>query len=362
MRKIIALFLCSVMLVCAAASAEQAQNGKVSIGVISINGAFDLQCGLPEGYSVKPMVVKQDTLIAVLLPEDESRPSMYLSVAFDETYSDVDRMNDLDEEALELLEKTYTDVDPTVELSYGETGLGTRLLIARQSGDDVTNYIDFLSIYKGYFIEFIMTAGASEKGRKLSDDELRLCIDFLTDLDFIPAAGSAAGVEYAGKTYPAVIGVYNAADNTVAVTLRAPVILDRETADALEVGGTIALGAENEEIYAVDRSEDGYVTVNDEIELRPQEDGSYRVYLYEREYRTDLLTVQAFIPETLVFTDNIDPESLEPLEEPLRLTAADFTAELESGEGVCFAAENVNVTFDENGDLAEISRVYVPWQ
>ena len=361
MKKWISILLAAVMALCCVASLAE-ETGKVDIGTISINGAFTLKCGVPEGYKIEPIYSGPEQIITSLVHEDPAKPTMVLSVAFDETYADVDRMNDLDDEALALLEKTFTDVDPTVEISYGDTGLGTRLLIARQSGDDVTNYIDFLSIYKGYFIEFIMTAGASEKGRKLSDDELRLCIDFLTDLDFIPAAGSAAGVEYAGKTYPAVIGVYNAADNTAAVTLRAPVILDRETADALEVGGTIALGAENEEIYAVDRSEDGYVTVNDEIELRPQEDGSYRVYLYEREYRTDLLTVQAFIPETLVFTDNIDPESLEPLEEPLRLTAADFTAELESGEGVGFAAENVNVTFDENGDLAEISRVYVPWQ
>ena len=54
MKKIIAVFLCLAMLLgCAAVSAEQAASTgeKVSIGKISINGAFDLQCAMPEGYS-----------------------------------------------------------------------------------------------------------------------------------------------------------------------------------------------------------------------------------------------------------------------------------------------------------------------
>ena len=189
MKKIIAVFLClALLLACAAVSADQVKSEKVSIGTISINGAFDLQCGIPEGYSARPLVVNPDQIIGMFVSEDSSKPVMMLSIAFDETYSDVERMNDLDDEALNLLEETYTETDPTVDLSYGETGYGTRLLIARQTVDDVMNYVGFLSIYKGYFVEFVLVPSKQNADGKLSDDDLRMCIDFLTDLDFVPAA------------------------------------------------------------------------------------------------------------------------------------------------------------------------------
>ena len=45
-----------------------------------------------------------------------------------------------------------------VEITYGETGLGTKLLIARETGAD-TDFVDILSVYKGYLVEFNMTPG-----------------------------------------------------------------------------------------------------------------------------------------------------------------------------------------------------------
>ncbi len=359
MKKLIAVFLClALLLACAAVSAEEAVQAKYTIGTISINGAFNLQCAIPEGYTVKPMVVHRDQTIAAVVSEDETKPMMTLSVAFDETYSDVDRMNDLDEEALAILEETFTDVDPTVELSYGETGLGTRLLIARQSGDDVVNYISFLSIYKGYFIEFVLTPSSLDEGKKLTDEQLEMCIDFLTELDFVPLDNEAE--DLAGKTFHAKINDYVPETGMLSITLRQAIELDGAYVEALQEGDTLTLGAETEEIYSLS-AEDGYITVNDEIELRKQENGSYRAYFYESEYRTDLNTILVDVPENLVFTDDIDPETLSMLDETRSLTAADFLAALESDD-VGFDADNVNVTFDENGDLAVISRYYVPWQ
>ena len=362
MKKIIAVFLSLVLLLaCAAASAEP--EGKVTIGTISVNGTFSLQCGLPEGYSVMPLKVTQDQMIALISSGDPEKPVMTLSVAFDETYSDVERMNDLDDEALALLEETFLVSDPTVELSYGETGLGTRLLIARQSGEDVMNYIAFLSVYKGYFIEFVMTPASLEGDRKLTEEEMMMCIDFLTELDFIPADGDASALDIAGKTFPASITEYDEVAKTLTVTLRAPVVLDGAAVEALQVGDTFDLYGEPEEIYALD-TEDGTVMVNDEYELRRQEDGSWKLYLYESECRTDLAVLRLPVPETMVFTDEIDSESLEMLDEAAVLTAADFLAALsaESDVGPGFSADNVSVTFGENGELAEIVRFYVPWQ
>ena len=48
-----------------------------------------------------------------------------------------------------------------------------------------TDFLDILSVYKGYFIEFVMTPSTSSASQTLTDDQVRMCIDFLTNLDFV---------------------------------------------------------------------------------------------------------------------------------------------------------------------------------
>ena len=121
MKKIIALIVSLIMLAGAASVLAEAE-GKVTIGTISINGAFTLQCGLPEGYHPVPTSVTPEQVTAAIRSDDPLAPVMYLSVAYDEKYYDVDRMNDLTPEELTQLEETYIEEDPEVEITYGETG------------------------------------------------------------------------------------------------------------------------------------------------------------------------------------------------------------------------------------------------
>ena len=60
MKKIIAIMLSILMLLGCAAAETAAPAEKTSIGTISINGAFNLQCGLPEGYKPKIEVIVDD--------------------------------------------------------------------------------------------------------------------------------------------------------------------------------------------------------------------------------------------------------------------------------------------------------------
>ncbi len=185
MKKCIALLLCLILALGSAVSfAESAE--KTTIGTISINGAFTLKCALPEGYRIQPLKVNQDQVVAIVTAEDPMKPMMQLSVAFDELYAEVDRMNDLTDEQLEVLERTFTDVDPTIEITYGDTGWGTRVMMVRQSGENQLNYVDFLSVYKGYFVEFVLLPSKNAEDKTLTDEQIRMCVDFLTELDFIP--------------------------------------------------------------------------------------------------------------------------------------------------------------------------------
>lgn len=158
---------------------------KEQLGKLDVNGEFTLQCRLPEGYTMQVVNKMGTQLAASITPADVTRPILYLSVSFDDTYADVERMNDMSADDLAILEQSFTDMNE-VEISYRETAYGTKLMVAREVGSD-TDFIDILTIYKGYMIEFIMTPNTAMANQVLTEDQIKMCVDFLSDLDFVAA-------------------------------------------------------------------------------------------------------------------------------------------------------------------------------
>ena len=158
---------------------------KAQMGKLNVNGEFSLQCQLPEGYTMQLINTLGTKISAFITSEDTQKPILQLSIAFDELFASVERMNDLTDEALKRLEGTFTEMNE-VDISYKETAYGTKLLIARETGDD-TDFVDILSVYKGYSIEFVMTPNPAAEDQTLTDAQIQMCIDFLSELDFIPA-------------------------------------------------------------------------------------------------------------------------------------------------------------------------------
>ena len=164
---------------------EAEGGGAQQLGTLNVNGDFDLTCKLPDGYHLQVLKARGDRIVAAVLSQDMTKPQLYLSIAYDETYADVERMNDMTDEDLKILEESFRDMND-VEISYEQTGYGTKLLIAKETGAD-TDFVDILAIYKGYFVEFNMTPNPKAASQVLTDEQVRMCIDFLTDVDFIPA-------------------------------------------------------------------------------------------------------------------------------------------------------------------------------
>ena len=162
---------------------EPAAPAKEQMGKLNVNGEFTLQCQLPEGYSMQLINTLGTKIIAFITSEDAEKPILQLSIAFDELYADVDRMNDLSDEALKGLEESFAEMND-VEISYRETAYGTKLLIAREVGDD-TDFVDILSVYKGYSVEFVMTPNPDAQSQALTDAQIQMCIDFLSEVDFV---------------------------------------------------------------------------------------------------------------------------------------------------------------------------------
>ena len=155
------------------------------IGKLNVNGDFLLQCKIPEGYKLQVMSARGSKIIATLSSEDVSRPQMILTVAFNEMYADVERMNDLSAEEIDTLKASYTDMND-VTFSEAETGEGTKLLIARETGAD-EDFVSIISVYRGYSVEFLLAPNPDAAQPVLTDAQIQTAINFLTNLEFIPA-------------------------------------------------------------------------------------------------------------------------------------------------------------------------------
>ncbi len=184
MKRLMAVLMSlALVLMCFAACAENAE--KTNLGKVDMNGAFELRCALPEGYGIQERTADQIRFMAVIASADETKPVMVLSIAYDELLSSVDRLNDLDSDALAQIEATFREEDE-VEIIYCETSHGTKLMMVKETKGGV-NYVDFYTIYKGYSIEFVLTRALEVTDAAITEDEIRMAVEFLSDLDFIPA-------------------------------------------------------------------------------------------------------------------------------------------------------------------------------
>ena len=361
MKKIMAMLLSLALLLSCAAGMAEAAGEKQIFGTLRANGEFTLKGFLPEGYRVIPFEQDDAAIMSWIQSEDPARPEIVLSIAYDELYSDVERLNDLDEEALAALEKTFTDTDPYAIITYDETAYGTRLLFCRTESESY-DYLDVFSIYQGYCIEMAMTPGKGAPEQRLTEAQIAAVNDFLSELDFV------AGIEeqelvLAGKTYDALITGFDAEAKTIEATILTPFTLTEWEAVSIDEGDTIRIGTEDILIEALEYDgDDAYI--NGEYALIKREDGLYTAESFNYPIMTEADTRTFAVPDDLVFEEGIEPEYGEPLYEPVTLTAEDFFAALQTAQtsGVGFDSQNVNLTFGEDGGLIRVTRYYTPWQ
>ena len=178
MKKFMAVLLCLFLLLGGSVLAE---GEKASLGVVNVNGAFELKCALPEGYSVEVLFSETHFCLASVNPDDEAKPTLMISVAYNELYSDVERINDLDEETLQRIEASFREEDD-VEITYMETAYGTRLMVVKEVSDGV-DYLDFYTIYKGYEVELVLIHASADE--PITEAEIQMAVKFLSDMDFV---------------------------------------------------------------------------------------------------------------------------------------------------------------------------------
>ena len=77
--------------------------------------------------------------------------------------------------------------------------------------------------------------------------------------------------------------------------------------------------------------------------------------------------IECPVKDDLLLLDYVNDNTGDMLDLPIVLTARELTAKMQAEQAsdryhIGFAADNVSVVFDGEGDLAVIHRFYVPWQ
>ena len=178
MKKIISILLSLALLLgCTAAFAEGAE--KTTLGTLSVNGEFTIEAPIPDGYVMKIKRADETRLQAVFTPDDETKPSLDLSVGLEDAWEPGTKLNNVSEEDLKEIEATFYWEDPDFVITYGETEHGTKLLIATLPDNSL---VVIYSLYEGYEIEFKLEAA---EGTVLTQEQIDTCIKVLSDMDFV---------------------------------------------------------------------------------------------------------------------------------------------------------------------------------
>ena len=177
MKKIIALTLSLMLILGMAAAAAGETAEKTRLGSLKVGEAFTIQANIPEDYTFTTITATDLNLVG-MLTGGEGAPTVYISIAYNDEYTGVERFNDVDEEVVQEIKDSFTAMDD-VAFEDLETAYGTRLLKVTTNN---RAFADIYTIYKGYELEFVLTAQG-----EVQDEDIRMLVDFISDMDFVPA-------------------------------------------------------------------------------------------------------------------------------------------------------------------------------
>ena len=155
------------------------------------------------------------------------------------------------------------------------------------------------------------------------------------------------------------------ADGAFTITILVPERYDPEDIGALQVGDGIYTQGREVGIRSIS-DVDGYLVFNegaeDEVYLFESVDLNYWIMDVNDNTWLEVATVSVPASEKFIFLDGIDPATGEGLLHPTVHNLEGFLELMGAEDDPGFDIYNVEAVTDEEGKLAVIRRLYVPWQ
>lgn len=190
MKKIFALTLCLALLACSCAAFAEAPAGeKESIGIIGVENNFDIKCRLPEGYQLAITGADATSIYADVTSRDPEKPALSVAITFNDTYVEDGKalkLNDFSEEDIALLKESLVEMLNDSEIEDAETAYGTKLIIVKGHILD-RSIVQVFSVYNAYEVRVVAYKGAEASDVTLTDEQIQMIIDFLSEMDFVEA-------------------------------------------------------------------------------------------------------------------------------------------------------------------------------
>ena len=175
MKKITAL-LCALLLLavsCACAAGSP---------IVEFRDRIQLNGSLPDGYSYSLEEQAELTLKGTVNSADPAAPFLVVFIGFNESYAGVESLDKLDQASLEIVKQGFSAED-SVSFDMIETAAGDRLLAVRENNG---RFLDLYTVCLGYEIELTLCPA---DGRTLTEEQIRLCLDYINQLDIVPVLG-----------------------------------------------------------------------------------------------------------------------------------------------------------------------------
>ena len=176
MKKIFALLLAAVMVVCSCAALAETE-----AYTIEFDDSLSFKVVLPEGYACAENV--ENGVLSAMIFKDEDSLAFAMVIAGDDEYDETARLNDLsDDEKTAFATAMLEDLgNPTWTIST--TGLGTELIVVAEENDE-EDLAMMATLYDG--CDIVLYVGYAD-GRTVTADDMAVANQFFTDLEFVKA-------------------------------------------------------------------------------------------------------------------------------------------------------------------------------
>lgn len=165
-----------------------------------------------------------------------------------------------------------------------------------------------------------------------------------------------------GKTLVCAVSGYSFTDTdgyALDVVLMERALFSAEAVEAVRPGDILHLGWNDFTVKSVEKDEYGFAFKDEwdaQVFFYPNEDGTY-FCMDDMEHTlwVRVLQFEAAAAEGFVYVDASEPDA-----DPVNRAMEDVISGYEEYPGY-FNEENTYITFDENGAILELKRVYSPW-